>query len=91
MRIADFQDFGCHQRRLFFMREMSEAGTTRYNTNAVQGQAPVLAPYGQVTSNIVLNFVGMKRLRSAIAIRRIFKGLSRLFQNSLLEFSDFPG
>lgn len=34
------------------------ANTTSYNINAAQAQAPILAPYGQVTSNIVLNFTG---------------------------------
>jgi autotransporter-associated beta strand protein len=33
-------------------------GFTSYNTFSHQAQAPVLPPYGQVTSNIVLNFGG---------------------------------
>jgi autotransporter-associated beta strand protein len=33
-------------------------GSQIYNVNSNQGQAPILAPYGQVTSNIVLNFAG---------------------------------
>lgn len=33
-------------------------GSQIYNTNTNQGQAPILAPYAQVTSNIVLNFAG---------------------------------
>lgn len=36
----------------------NSSSTTRYNQYSDQAQAPVLAPYGQVTSNIVLNFVG---------------------------------
>ena len=31
---------------------------SHYNIQSHQGQAPVLAPYGQVTSNLVLNFGG---------------------------------
>jgi autotransporter-associated beta strand protein len=33
-------------------------GSTLYNVNSSPGQAPILAPYGQVTSNVVLNFNG---------------------------------
>ena len=33
-------------------------GTNQFNTHAHPGQAPVLPVYGQVTSNIVLNFFG---------------------------------
>ncbi len=33
-------------------------GTNTFNTHSSPGQAPVLPPYGQVTSNIVLNFAG---------------------------------
>jgi hypothetical protein len=33
-------------------------GSKTYNINSTQGQAPVLPPYGQVTSNLVLNFSG---------------------------------
>ncbi len=35
-----------------------DASFTQYNTFAHPQQAPILAPYGQVTSNIVLNFGG---------------------------------
>ncbi len=33
-------------------------GANTYNTNSTPGQAPILPVYGQVTSNIVLNFGG---------------------------------
>jgi len=33
-------------------------GSALYNMNGNSNQAPILAPYGQVTSNIVLNFSG---------------------------------
>jgi autotransporter-associated beta strand protein len=33
-------------------------GSQKYNMNSNQAQAPILAPYGQVTSNIAFNFSG---------------------------------
>ncbi len=37
---------------------LSASGGTQYNTFANPAEAPILAPYGQVTSNIILNFAG---------------------------------
>ena len=37
---------------------LNAAGTVQYNTFANPAEAPILAPYGQVTSNIILNFRG---------------------------------
>lgn len=36
----------------------NNANTVSYNINSAQAQAPILAPHGQITSNIVLNFGG---------------------------------
>ena len=52
-----------------------------YNVNSSQGQAPILAPYGQVTSNIVLNFAGTSAYTATNDIAQPIR-MSRINLNS---------